>query len=159
MAGENINERNDVTQDEMLAAILQKLSSKTNSDPPSNSPPSGDPAASSGAPNPMGDVLASLLSNPDLLAKLPSLLSSMKPILDMLGGVGAAGTAQNSATASAPVGAQSEPASAQDKSSDKRSDSRTALLCAMKPYLSPDRQNAIDYIVKLGRLGDILKSL
>ena len=159
MAVENINERNEAAQDEMLAAILQKLSPKTNTASPSNSPPGGEPAASSGVQNPMGDVLSSLLSNPDLLAKLPSLLSSMKPILDMLGGVGAAGTAQTSATASAPVGAQSEPASAQDKSSDKRSDSRTALLCAMKPYLSPDRQNAIDYIVKLGRLGDILKSL
>lgn len=159
MTGENINERNEATQDEMLATILQKLSSKTNTASPSNSPPGGESAASSAAQNPMGDVLSSLLSNPELLAKLPSLLSSMKPILDMLGGVGAAGTAQTSATASPPVGAQSEPASEQDKSSDKKSDSRTALLCAMKPYLSPDRQNAIDYIVKLGRLGDILKSL
>lgn len=159
MAGENINERNEATQDEMLAAILQKLSSKTNTASQSNSPPSGESAASSGAQNPMGDVLSSLLSNPDLLAKLPSLLSSMKPILDMLGGMGGTGTAQTSAAASPLPGAQNEPASAQDKSSDKKSDSRTALLCAMKPYLSPDRQNAIDYIVKIGRLGDILKSL
>lgn len=159
MAGENINERNEATQDEMLATILQKLSSKTNTASPSNSPPSGESTAPSGVQNPMGDVLSSLLSNPELLAKLPSLLSSMKPILDMLGGVGSSGTAQTSATASPPVGVQSEPASEQDKSSDKKSDSRTALLCAMKPYLSPDRQNAIDYIVKLGRLGDILKSL
>ena len=43
--------------------------------------------------------------------------------------------------------------------SSKGTDSRTALLCAMKPYLSEDRRNAVDYIVKLSRLGEILKTL
>ena len=47
------------------------------------------------------------------------------------------------------------------KSNDSphKGNERTELLRAMKPYLSRDRQEAIDYIIKLGRLGDILKSL
>ena len=38
-------------------------------------------------------------------------------------------------------------------------DQRFALLIAIKPYLGHDRQNAIDYILKLSHLGSILKNL
>jgi hypothetical protein len=66
-----------------------------------------------------------------------------------------------SATINEPV---TEPTSSKDVPASlvkhsPSADSRTALLCAMKPYLSRDRQNAIDYIVKIGKLGDILKTL
>ncbi len=140
---ENIsNERNDMSQDEMLQSILQKLSPTAQSSP---SPPSAQP--------PSGDILSALLSNPELISRLPTIISSVKPILDMLG-----------MGASSPVTAALSPPTAQGTQAmtvkpDQRSDSRTALLSAMKPYLSPERQNAIDYIVKLGRLGDILKTL
>lgn len=36
---------------------------------------------------------------------------------------------------------------------------REALLCALKPYLSPSRAEAIEKIIKLSRLGDIFGSI
>ncbi len=142
--GQNFNTERDETpsQDDILASIMQKLSI-----PPSA--PTGSAPSS-----PMGDILTSLLSNPEMLAKLPTLLSSVKPILDMLG---MGQPTQTSAPAYAPSPQSTTAMTSADMS--KSADSRTALLCAMKPYLSHDRQNAIDYIVKLGRLGDILKTL
>ncbi len=141
-------ERAEPSQDEMLSAILQRLTSQGNTAP-----------VNSGTDNPMGNILSSLLSNPEMLAKLPTLLSSVKPIIDMLGAGSLSSPA--SASVSAPISAptsQTVPTSL-TASHNKGADSRTALLCAMKPYLSHDRQNAIDYIIKLGRLGDILKTL
>ena len=145
-------DRNEAVQDETLSAVLQRLGlgASGGAPPASQSPPA---TAASGAPS--GDILSSLLSNPELIAKLPTIISSVKPILEMLvkSNMGATGTAS---VAALPV--QSAP-SAPTVKIDHSSDSRSALLCAMKPYLSEDRRNAIDYIVKLGRLGDILKTL
>lgn len=137
------NERTDMSQDEMLSSILQKL---TNTSQSSSSPPP--------AQNPTGDIVSALLSNPELLSKLPALLSSIKPIIDMLG-IGSTGQSSVPVSAPAALGTSANSTAKQDKTAD----SRTALLSAMKPYLSPERQNAVDYIVKLGRLGDILKTL
>ncbi len=134
-------------QDDMLSSILQKLSKPDAATSP--------PPQSSSPQSPMGDILSSLLSNPEMLAKLPSLLSSVKPIIDMLG-IGSQASA--SVPASAATDIQSSVA-ALPSSRAASADSRTALLCAMKPYLSHERQNAIDYIVKLSKLGDILKTL
>jgi hypothetical protein len=36
---------------------------------------------------------------------------------------------------------------------------REAFLCALKPYLSADRCAAVDYLIRLGRVGDALKAL
>ncbi len=138
-----LSERTEMSQDEMLSSILKNLS-----------PPSGGSASPTAPQNQTGDIISSLLSNPELIAKLPTVISSVKPILDMLG----MGTAAPTAVPVSAPSAQSAPAPPTVKQ-DKHSDSRTALLYAMKPYLSPERQNAIDYIVKLGRLGDILKTL
>ena len=38
-------------------------------------------------------------------------------------------------------------------------DHRTALLYALRPYLSPERQEIIDYIMKFSKIGDLLKKL
>lgn len=147
---QNDNIASEATQDEILASVLSKIS------PPSSSAP----PQSSG-----GDILSSLLSNPELIAKLPTIISSIKPIIEILGSVRPVGSvASDSAPSSdsAPTSAKPDTPESIPASAVKlggRSDSRTALLCAMKPYLSHDRQNAIDYIVKLGRLGDILKTL
>ena len=145
---QNENIASEAKQDEILASILQRLT-------PASAPPPPPQGASGG-----GDVLSSLLSNPEIIGKLPGLLSSIKPVLEML--MTSAGT---SAPASMPQGEAVQVSALPEDTPTlavKRSpgaESRTALLCAMKPYLSRDRQNAIDYIVKIGRLGDILKTL
>ena len=36
---------------------------------------------------------------------------------------------------------------------------REALLCAMKPYLSPARCEAVDYLLRLARVGDAIRAL
>ena len=107
-----------------------------------------------------GDLLSSLLSNPELLSKLPSIISAIKPFMEMMS-AGAPTVSQTNATGGS-VQTLAPPGSGSQSSLSHRSpeaDSRTALLCAMKPYLSQSRRQAVDYIVKLGRLGDILKTL
>ena len=36
---------------------------------------------------------------------------------------------------------------------------REALLRALKPYLSPERRAAVDYLIRLARIGDALRAL
>ena len=38
-------------------------------------------------------------------------------------------------------------------------DQRIALLLALRPYLNPERQEIIDYIIKFSKIGDLLKKL
>ncbi len=110
-------------------------------------PPS---TVASTSPFPAADLISSLMSNPELLSKLPTILSTVKPLLEMLG------------SASKTQGAQSIPTAAKpqkDSHTSPSRDRRAELLSAMKPYLSHDRCEAIDYIIKLSRLGEILKTL
>ncbi|MBQ5633719.1 MAG: hypothetical protein IIV11_02410, partial [Clostridia bacterium] len=41
----------------------------------------------------------------------------------------------------------------------KRDNDRACLLRALKPYLSPGRSEAIDYIIKFSSIADLLKNL
>lgn len=65
---------------------------------------------------------------PELLTKLPALMSAIGPLL---GGKGAADC----------------------------KDDKTALLLALKPYMSPQRCDAIDKLITFGRLGEIMRQL
>jgi len=38
-------------------------------------------------------------------------------------------------------------------------DKRTALLLALKPYMSPRRCEAIDYFIRINKLGDVIKTI
>ena len=76
-----------------------------------------------------------ILSNPDLMTKLPEVISVLRPMMEGKGNGEKKGQTPHS------------------------NDKRTALLCALKPYLSPKRREAIDYITKIGKLGDVMKNL
>lgn len=113
--------------------------------PPGNVAPSG---------------LASALNNPQLLSKLPEVMATLAPILS--GGNGGGETqhgepseqkndASNNDDPSVPV--------ASIKTDVPCRAHRTALLCALKPYMSPRRREAIDYIIKIDRIGDLLHTL
>lgn len=152
-------ERGSPSGNDYLSEILKGIMSSPITDEGAGErEPTPQPATQA---SPSADVFSALLSNPELLAKLPSLISSIKPMLDMLG-MGA-----KSSPSSTPVSSAHESSSHGDRGAieagalvKKQSDDRrAALLCAMKPYLSRDRQQAVDYIIKLGRLGDILKTL
>lgn len=84
------------------------------------------------APSDIGAVL----SDPEIMSKLPEVISVLRP---MLGD----GTKQASP--------KSEHTHANDQ--------RMALLCALKPYLSPKRCEAIDYFTRISKLGDMIKNL
>lgn len=162
----NTNERNEAAQNEMLNELLGRIArsglvgdTSTNTTAPSSSPLQS-PSANSGAPPAQSDVFSSLLSNPELLSKLPTIISTVKPLLEGLGTQPSstpAGSTQSSPHNSGQIPTSlSVPTSRERHNTD--ADARAALLCAMKPYLSPERQSAIDYILKLSRLGDILKT-
>ena len=153
----NTNQRSENEQDAILSELLQRFSSKQAA--PNSAPTgAGGMVGTGGMGGIGGDILTSLLSNPELIAKIPTIISSVKPLLDMLGSqMGQSAPAAQAASVKLPETASanaSVPTVARGKDSD-----RAALLCAMKPYLSRDRQNAIDHIIKLSRLGDVLKSL
>ncbi len=109
--------------------------------------------------NPSAEIFSALLSNPELLSKLPTLISSIKPMLDMLGMGSGAVTASATASTNTTHGDNNSVEAGALIKKHSTDDRRAALLCAMKPYLSHDRQQAVDYILKLSRLGDVLKSL
>lgn len=79
--------------------------------------------------SPAADPLTAALSNPALMAKLPEVVAALSTA------TGGEGTKKASP------------------------DKRTALLLALRPYLSKSRCEAIDYITRLGKLGDMLKNL
>lgn len=105
--------------------------------PPGNAAPSG---------------IASVLSDAQILSKLPEVMATIAPLLS--------GSSSES-------GGQHEPAEQKNDGAavaSVRTDvpcraHRTALLCALKPYMSPRRREAIDYIIKIDRIGDLLHTL
>lgn len=73
-----------------------------------------------------GDALPFSLP-PELLGKLPALLSTLGPVMN-------------------------------GKDTGVK-DEKTALLLALKPYMSPQRCDAIDKLIMFGRLGQIMQQL
>ena len=84
------------------------------------------------AESPESKGIDSLLSNPDIISKLPEVINVIKPMIS-----------------SAPQG----------ESKNASHDRRMGLLIAMKPYLSPKRCEAIDYIARMSKLSETLKGL
>lgn len=98
--------------------------------PVSSSPPPPSP------PGGGASLLGGLLANPALLSALPTLAENLGPLLGgMTGGVGSSPRATRPHTV----------------------DRHTALLCAVKPYLSPQRQNAAETVIRLCRIWDALE--
>ena len=91
------------------------------------------------APAPIGenstDGLASVLSNPALMAKLPQMMSLLAPML------------------SAP------PSHHHTETHKSTEDHRNDLLLALKPFLSPERCQAVDTILRIAKLGTILRQI
>lgn len=143
----NSIDNKETEQDATLAELLQKITGSGIFSDSSSASGSSQPSRSSQN----GDLISSLLSNPEMISKLPQMISVLKPIIENLGERQINNKSHT----------ETEPTSEQGVqiSNKNGSDSRSALLCALKPYLSRDRQNAIDYIIKLSKLGDILKTL
>ncbi|MBR6782577.1 MAG: hypothetical protein IKM33_05200 [Clostridia bacterium] len=77
-----------------------------------------------------------LFQNPALLSALPSLMENLSPLLAGLGG-----------------GVGNSPHATRPHSIDRH----TALLCALKPYLSPHRRDSAETVIRLCRVWDALE--
>ena len=118
-----------------IGSIINTVSATPHSATPS-SPVNTPQTASSGGGMPM-DGLSAILSNPAMLEKLPQIMTMLKPMM-----------------ASAPAVPTVAPP--REKS---MADCRDDLLCALKPFLSPERREAVDSLIRIAKLGIVLKQL
>lgn len=95
-----------------------------------------DPNRSQHAP----DGLASILSDPAVLEKIPQVMAMLQPMTDRL----SASSPADGGSRSDMVGGSAE---------------RDRLLLALKPFLSRERQEAVDALLRIAKLGILLKQL
>ena len=131
----------------------------------------------------IGDLLGSggisqLLQNPEIAAKLPRIMEALAPVMAEMKAEKAAGTAvahaaaptdgaqdappeaapaAQAAAASATAVPAALPASAGAKPTS--ASRRMALLRALSPYLSEERQSALDTVMKVSTLLDLLSEV
>lgn len=107
-----------------------------------------DPTASvSASPSAekVGEGISRVLSNPEMMAKLPDVMKMLAPMMQQ----GSSSGASVPAVAAASHGGGER---------DRRG-CRNDLLVALKPFLSPERCRAIDMLLGLSRLGDALQKM
>ncbi len=117
-----------------------------------SSQPESEPASDSDGEN-SSDIssrLSSLLSNKEFMSKLPDMLSMLKPS-------GGSSQPEKSTGGAAPALALVPGGGGHHHKHDVGR--RNALMIALKPYLSPRRREAIEYIIRMDKLGDIFRTL
>lgn len=122
--------------------------------------PSLDDARISGAIN-------KILEHPELIGMIGSMLTTPKPSDDISTDTPEENTAAVEAKPTATGGADMltslAPILSKLQSSKgalpHKDDKRECLLCALKPYLSKERCEAIDQMLKISRISDIFKNM
>ena len=121
-------------------------------------------AAQSGGSDGFSSILNGILSNPEMMAMISSMAGKLKG--ENAPAESEAAEASEAATAtSAPerlpeaISALAPLLSGEGVKHSKRDNDRACLLRALKPYLSPGRSEAIDYIIKFSSIADLLKNL
>ena len=122
----------------MQASATPSQSTAAQPDTPPTSESTAPTATQASASIPT-DGLASLLSDPSALEKLPQIIAVMKPLLGSL--------------------TPSPPAETVKDAKQSPELCRDNLLCALKPFLSPERRDAVDAILRISKLGTILQQL
>ena len=115
----------------LLERLLDEIEGASDGASDGEAPPPPVPPPPSG-----GSLPGALLSNPALLSALPALLENLSPLLGSPGG-----------------GVGSSPAATRPHAVDRH----TALLCALKPYLSPHRRETAETVIRLCRVWDALE--
>lgn len=121
-----------------------------------NKNPNVAPQETGQSPPNVADGLGAVLSNPELMAKLPQIMAMLRPMMEQQtaappsqsGNEGAAATGEATPASASPIAPLK-----------KTTDNRSALLLALKPFLSEDRRNAVDAMLRLSTLGDVLRRL
>ena len=128
-----------------------------------------------GAPTSLSDAISKLMENPEIISTVASALGSMsaqRPTAAKAEGSDSSANPEQSAASSAspdlssivtglaPLmsGMGAKQPHLHEKN-DKGSEAvrREALLCALKPYVSESRREAIDYIIRISRISELLK--
>ncbi len=144
------------------------------------------PSAAGNMPSGFSEMLEKVLANPQIISTVAAALSSSPdgaaPVgagqaddASVLSGAEATTPSADAAlTGSAASGAPSldgiadkipalmnmlGPLLSSSAASGHTGGNNEALLCAVKPYLSDGRREAIDYIIKLSRVSEILKNM
>ncbi len=114
--------------------------------------------------NPLGEKLAAMLSDPESMARLAKMASSLagSGLLDSLGaagGIGSDGTTGATALPSETTTDDSEQKNAAPpqvlRAGMSGKNRHTALLQALKPYLRAEKRERIDRMLKLLQLADL----
>lgn len=116
-----------------------------------NENPNVAPQETGQSPPNVADGLGAVLSNPELMAKLPQIMAILRPMMEQQ----TAAPPPQSGNEGAETPATASPIAPLKKTTDNRS----ALLLALKPFLSEDRRNAVDAMLRLSTLGDVLRRL
>lgn len=117
----------------------------------------------------LSEGIGKVLSDPQMMAKLPGMIEMLRPLMDAPSSGGASpgeimAVAEPREREEEKEGdGRSESPSAVAASASHRGgggahDRRIALLCALRPYLSPRRQEAIDYILRMDKMGKLFRN-
>ena len=119
--------------------LLRNISAMLGGGASAEQAPAAPPTASGDG---VADGISRVLSNPEMMAKLPDVMKMLAPMVQ---------------------GAQSSPpvplSPAREPEERDRRGCRNDLLIALKPFLSPERCRAIDMLLGLSRLGDALQKM
>lgn len=99
------------------------------------------PLAQSSNNESVAEGISRVLSNPEMMAKLPDVMKMLAPMV------------------SQPQSQPSQEIQTEKKTEHDRKSCRNDLLVALKPFLSPERCRAIDMLLGLSRLGDALQKM
>ncbi|MBQ2384947.1 MAG: hypothetical protein II292_01935 [Clostridia bacterium] len=120
-------------------------------------------AAQSGGSDGFSSILNGILSNPEMMAMISSMAGKLKS--ENAPAESEATEVSEASPTSAPerlpeaISALAPLLSGEGVKHSKRDNDRACLLRALKPYLSPGRSEAIDYIIKFSSIADLLKNL
>ena len=136
---------------ELLRNVSALLSTAQSPASPADKKEEADAAApvSEGTPSINLGGLSEALNDPALMAKLPQVIELLKPMLTQAG-------EKSGQEKEAALPASAHP---QEGKRRGREDCRDDLLLALKPFLSPERCEAVDAIIRISRLGNVLKAL
>ncbi|MBQ4556226.1 MAG: hypothetical protein IJA60_01080 [Clostridia bacterium] len=107
-----------------------------------------------------GGGLSSILQNPDIAAKLPRIMEALGPVMAEMRAEKSA-DAQNEETANEASDNTTAPVATLLSGNVQRPSSarRCALLRALEPYLSDSRREAMEYIIKVSSVIDLLSEV
>ena len=123
------------TADSNLAGALGSLLAGLSAGAPPSSGDGSDSVRTGGIP---ADGLSAVLANPELMAKLPQVMAMLGPMLG---------------------GNEAKPPAPHHHHERSPEECRNDLLLALKPFLSPERRNAVDAIMRISKLGSVLRQM